>query len=166
MVLGSKFLKVGWNVLSELSRHFAERIQVGLWHEHGSTSDPNSVNPLSRRGLNPVKSLRSLSRPRIWRDERVRYDGFRGFCVSVRGTIFSSILRTFFDSPFFFFNLWNYFSWFSFYLFFNFVFLPRHQIFEHLADFVYSRKFRWPNVSIVWRLPRKVYFTVQLFSGE
>lgn len=103
MVLGSKFLKVGWNVLSELGRHFAERIQVGLWHEHGSTSDPNSVNPLSRRGLNPVKSLRSLSRPRIWRDERMRYDGFRGFCVSVRGTIFSSILRTFFDSPFFFF---------------------------------------------------------------
>lgn len=130
MVLGSKFLKVGWNVLSELGRHFAERIQVGLWHEHGSTSDPNSVNPLSRRGLNPVKSLRSLSRPRIWRDERVRYDGFRGFCVSVRGTIFSSILL-----------------WFTFFLLISEITFPDFLFTFFLISF-FSHDIRYLNI---WR---------------
>lgn len=124
--------------------------------EYKSACDTNTVQRLIQTllillalegGLNPVKSLRSLSRPRIWRDERVRYDGLRGFCVSVpsnnffhRSSFIDLRLLVWFSSFFFFFFFSSgiTYSWFSFFtlLISPFRFSPATSDIWTLADFV------------------------------
>lgn len=147
--------------------------------EYKSACDTNTVQRLIQTllillalegGLNPVKSLRSLSRPRIWRDERVRYDGLRGFCVSVPRNNF------FHRSSFIDLRLLVWFSFlellfliFFFYSFnFTISFFARDIGYLNIGGLCIIRGsfVGRTKVSIVWRLPRKVYFTVQLFSGE
>lgn len=152
--------------------------------EYKSACDTNTVQRLIQTllillalegGLNPVKSLRSLSRPRIWRDERVRYDGLRGFCVSVpsnnffhRSSFIDLRLLVWFSSSFFL-ALELFFVIFFFYSFnFTISFFTRDIGNLNIGGLCIIRGsfVGRTKVSIVWRLPRKVYFTVQLFSGE